>query len=246
MSPIISKSLKTSDNHLVYYDVYRQNHKKVIVVAPGFFNSKEALLLKELGQNLNDDYDVIILDFRGHGQSQGLFYWTSKEYLDLLAVLQDAKEYYPTIGLIGFSLGAATSLIAMSRSDLVDSLIAVSAPAEFERIEYHFWQLNPSLDIYYSLLSEGRIGKGVRPGPFWLPKEKPKDVVKLLHRPVFYIHGTKDWLIKPWHSEVLYQNTNSKIKKIEIVEGLPHAEYMMKTHPEIFVRKVKNWFQETL
>lgn len=246
MSPIISKTLKASDNHLVHYDLYAQDHGQVIIIAPGFFNSKDALLLKELGKSLNNAYDAMILDFRGHGKSGGLFYWTSKEYLDLLSVLEYAQEHYDQVGLIGFSLGAATSLIAASKSDIVDSIVAVSAPAEFEKIEYHFWELNLDLDIRYSLFSEGRIGKGVKPGPFWLPKEKPRDVVKSLNRPVFYLHGTEDWLIKPWHSELLYQKTASKIKKLEIVQGMPHAEYIMKTHRDIFVRKIKNWFKETL
>ena len=163
-----------------------------------------------------------------------------------MALIEGVKKDYRKIGLIGFSLGAATSLIAASKTDRVDSIIAVSAPAEFERIEYHFWQLDPRLDIHYSLLSEGRIGKGVRPGAFWLPKEKPRNVVQTLKQPVFYLHGTEDWLIKPWHSQLLHRETSSRIKKLEIIEGLPHAEYMIRTHPDIFFNKVKQWFKETL
>ena len=246
MSSIISKSLRASDNHLVHYDLYSQGHDKLIVIAPGFFNSKDALLMKELGKSLDDEYDVMILDFRGHGKSKELFYWTSREYLDLLALFKHVEKQYEKIGLIGFSLGGATGLIAASKLDIVDSIMAVSAPSEFEKIEYHFWELKFNLDIQYSLLGEGRVGKGVRPGPFWLPKEKPKDVVKYLNCPVFYIHGTEDWLIKPWHSELLYQETASKIKKLDIMQGMPHAEYMIKTHKDIFVRKVKDWFKETL
>lgn len=246
MIPIISKNLMTADQHLVHYDLYAAGHDRLVIIAPGFFNSKQALLLKDLARSLNDDYDAAILDFRGHGKSQGWFCWTSKEYLDLLALIEGVKKDYRKIGLIGFSLGAATSLIAASKTDHVDSIIAVSAPAEFERIEYYFWQLDPRLDIHYSLLSEGRIGKGVKPGPFWLPKEKPRQVVKSLTRPVFYLHGTEDWLIKPWHSELLHRETSSRIKKFEIIEGWPHAEYMIRTHPDIFFNKVKGWFKETL
>ncbi len=246
MTNQIVKTLKAADNHLVHCDLYARNSDKLIIIAPGFFNSKQALLMKDLAQSLNDNYDAMIVDFRGHGQSKGWFYWTSKEYLDLLAVFEYAKQHYKKVGLVGFSLGAATSLIAFSKSDVVDSVIAVSAPSAFEKIEFYFWQLNFKLDIQYSLFSEGRIGKGVRPGPFWLPKEKPRDVVAILQRPVFYIHGADDWLIKPWHSQLLYEKTASKIKKFEIIKTAPHAEYMMKTHRKEFIKLIRDWFQETL
>ena len=247
MSRIVSENIKTPDGHLLHYDLYSRGHDKLIIIAPGFFNSKGALLMKDLAEDIIDSYDALILDFRGHGQSKQLFTWTSREYLDLLTLFEFARSRrYRKIGLIGFSLGGASSLIAASKSDAVDSIVAVSAPAEFWKIEYFFWQLNLGLDIHYSLLSEGRIGKGVRPGPFWLPKEKPKDAVKKINRPIFYIHGTDDWLIKPWHSEVLFKETLHPVKKIEITLGAPHAEYMMKTHRGEFVKKIKDWFKETI
>ncbi len=123
----------TSDQHKVYYDQYKSSHKKVIIIAHGFFNSKQAILLKQLGESLNNEYDVILFDFRGHGQSKGFFYWTAKEYLDLLAVIEFASKSYERIGLIGFSLGAATSIIAASKTMFINSIVAISAPAEFLR-----------------------------------------------------------------------------------------------------------------
>jgi pimeloyl-ACP methyl ester carboxylesterase len=166
--------------------------------------------------------------------------------LDLLAVIEECQKQYRKTGLIGFSLGAATSIITCSKTEHIDSLIVVSAPSEFEKIEFRFWELDFDLDVGYSLFQEGRIGKGVRPGPFWLPKLKPKDIVQQLKLPVYYIHGTSDWLIKPWHSEDLFKRTGSEIKKIDIMKDWPHAEYMMKTNRQIFVSKIKEWFLETL
>lgn len=202
-----TQTIKTSDGQDIVLDHYQHGHDKVIIIAHGFFNSKDALLLKALGLALDDRYDIIIMDFRGHGKSGGLFYWTSKEYLDLQTVLDYAQKSYQRIGVIGFSLGAATSLIAASRGDLITSLIAVSAPSEFEKIEYRFWELSFENDIVYSLIGEGKIGKGVRPGPFWQKKDKPIDRVEKIQCPVLYIHGQADWLIKPWHSEALYKRT---------------------------------------
>lgn len=238
-------SVLTTDQHRVYYDLYCQGHNQVVIIAHGFFNSKEAMLLKELGNALNDQYDIIIMDFRGHGKSGGLFYWTSKEYLDLEAVLNFAKSNYQRMSVIGFSLGAATSIIAASRGDLIDSLVSVSAPTEFEKIEYRFWELDVENDIVYNLIGEGRVGKGVRAGPFWLKKDKPIHSVEQIKCPIFYIHGEADWLIKPWHSEELYKKTPTQ-KRLAIIKNGPHAEYLIRKNKEETTHLIREWFKETL
>lgn len=238
-------SVLTIDQHRVHYDLYRQGHDQAIIIAHGFFNSKDALLLKELGRALEDQFDVLIMDFRGHGKSSGLFYWTSKEYLDLQAVLGEAKKYYKHIGVIGFSLGAATSIIAASKGEEIDTVISISAPSEFEKIEYHFWELDVENDIGYNLFGGGRVGKSVRPGPFWLKKDKPIQSVEQIKCPIFYIHGEADWLIKPWHSEELYKKTPTQ-KRLSIIKNGPHAEYLIRKNKEETIGSIREWLKETL
>ena len=245
MSQIISKSLLTIDGQTIHCDLYQHGHKRLIIIAHGFFNSKDALLLKELGHALSNQYDILIMDFRGHGKSGGLFYWTSKEYLDLQAVVNFAKSFYKQIGVIGFSLGAATSIIAASEIDGIDTVISISAPSEFEKIEYRFWELDVENDIFYNLVGEGRVGKGVRPGPFWLKKDKPIHRIESIKCPIFYIHGESDWLIKPWHSEELYKRTLTK-KRLSIIKNGPHAEYLIRKNKEETIKLIRDWLNETL
>ena len=238
-------SLTTSDGHQIWFDHYQKGFGKVVIIAHGFFNSKDALLLKELGRELEEQYDVLIMDFRGHGKSDGLFYWTSREYLDLSAIVQYAQKQYKKIGVIGFSLGAATSIITASKIDGIDTIIAVSGPTEFEKVEYHFWELDIENDIVYSLIGKGRTGKGVRPGPFWLKKDKPINSIAKIKCPVFYIHGEADWLIKPWHSEELYKRTPTR-KRLAIIKNGPHAEYLIRKNKEETVALIKDWLHLTM
>ncbi len=240
-----TEQVQTSDGIMISMDRYMNGHSDVIVIAHGFYNSKQAVLLKKLAGDLIDNFDVIVMDFRGHGQSSGLFYWTSKEYLDLEAVLKFARKNYQKVGVIGFSLGAATSLITAARSDLMDSLVAVSAPTAFGKIEYHFWGLDLENDIVFGLLKEGGLGKGVRPGPFWEQKEKPVDCVEKIKVPVCYIHGQKDWLIHPWHSQKLYDQTRS-LKRIALIPDGSHAEYLVRKNHKEFTSIVREWFVKTL
>jgi fermentation-respiration switch protein FrsA (DUF1100 family) len=78
-----------------------------------------------------------------------------------------------------------------------------------------------------------------------LKKEKPRDVVDKIKIPVFYIHGDKDWLIRPWHAQALYDKTRSH-KKLSIIKNGPHAEYLVRKNHDEFVGLVQNWLKETL
>ncbi|MDP2653179.1 MAG: alpha/beta fold hydrolase [Candidatus Omnitrophota bacterium] len=241
----LSGYLVTADRHKVSYDHYQSGHEKVIIIAHGFFNSKQAVLLRRLGESLANEYDVILFDFRGHGRSDGLFSWTAKEYLDLLGIVELASKNYGRIGLIGFSLGAATSIIAASKTMSINSIVSISAPAEFARIDCRLWGFDVKNDFFYNLFGEGKHGKGIRPGPFWHKKEKPLEIVKKAGIPIFYIHGDADWIVRPWHSEELYKNT-AAFKRLSIIKNGPHAEHLFREHNEEMLHLIRGWFHETL
>lgn len=235
----------TADNKKIYYDHYKNDHEKVIILAHGFFNSKQTVLFQEMALGLNDEYDVIVMDFRGHGMSDGPFHWTAKEHQDLEAILAYARQDYQDIGVIGFSLGAATSLIVASRTEEIDSLIAISTPTQFRKINYHIWRLGFFENIFYNMSREGRIGKGVRPGRLWLKKIKPIDIVDDINIPVLYLHGKKDWLVRPKHSEKLFEKSPQN-KEILFIEKGTHAEYLFRRDREGTTKIFKNWFKKTL
>lgn len=244
----LSGTLLNSDNLAISYYHYKRRRGELVVIAHGFYSSKDDFLLQKLFKRLSSEYDVFIFDFRGHGKSRGVFMWTSKENDDLISVLRFLKkENYRRIGLIGFSLGASISINTVANNPgYVDSLICISSPSEFEKIDYKWWELDFQDDFLYTLFNpEGRRGKGVRPGPFWLKKEKPILNIEKVNVPVLYIHGSKDWVVKAWHSQALFNKTNTK-KKIVIIDGGPHAEYLMKQYSKEIVNEILSWFDDTL
>lgn len=245
MPLITSDILTTADNHKIAYVHYQSGRKKAVIIAHGFFNSKDSALIRKLKDYLINTYDVIIFDFRGHGKSSGLFSWTTKESLDLKKVLEYAKKKYSKIGLIGFSYGAAIGIQVLAEDRAIASFIAIGAPYDCNKIECHFWDLDIENDIIYNL-GEGKVGKGIRPGPFWLKKKKPIDLIDKLSCPVLYIHGEKDWVIRYAHSQKLYEKTKAK-KKITIIKNGSHAEYLLreKTRKET-AGLIRDWFKQTL
>lgn len=247
MIPIILAGfLVTSDHAKIAYRHYNCGHDKVIVIAPGFYNSKDAILLKQLADNLLDEYDVVMFDFRGHGKSSGLYSWTSKEGRDLEAALDYIDGKYRKIGMIAFSLGGSVAINTLAHDKRVNSLACVSAASNFNKINYQFWKLDLKGDLFYTLFtSEGWKGRGFRAGPFWLKKEKPIDNVDKIQIPILYIHGSRDWVIKPWHSQALYDKTQSK-KRLVIIKNGPHAEYLFRDNRQEFLQEMRKWFKDTL
>jgi pimeloyl-ACP methyl ester carboxylesterase len=238
--------LLTEDSHRIVIRHFRSGHSAAVILAHGFYNNKDTYLFRGIAADLSCALDVISFDFRGHGESSGLFSWTSHEPKDLRAVVAYARECgYPRIGVIGFSLGAAVALIEASENRTIQSVIAVSGPSDFWKIDYQFWKKDMLDDLKLNLGSKGK-GKGIRPGNPFLPKIKPSDIVaRISPTPVLFIHGSEDWLIRPWHSEALYQRAQEP-RKLEIFKGMGHAERIYDVCPREFMKVCLGWFQETL
>ncbi len=243
---VVSGTLTTVDHQKISFQHFKNGFQTVIIIVHGYYNSKQCVVLQQLALALGGEYDIFMFDFRGHGKSSGIFTWTSREGNDLRAALDFIAPLYHKIGLIAFSIGADVSINVLANDKRVDSFICVSAPSDMSRIDYWFWALDWKGDVVYTLLNpKGRIGKGVRPGPFWLAKERPIDNVGKISIPIMFIHGSRDWVIRPWHSQALYQKSGGMKKIISIKKG-SHAEYLMRDYPEQFVTEVKNWFFDTL
>jgi uncharacterized protein len=243
---VVDGTLTTCDGQKISFRHFKNGFRSVIIIAHGYYNSKQCLVLRQLAGAMGEEYDIFMFDFRGHGKSNGKFTWTSREGNDLRAVLDLIAPQYSRKGLIAFSMGASISINVLAEDKRVDSFVSVSAPSNISRIDYWVWALDWKGDVAYILFDpDGRTGKGVRPGPFWLAKERPIDNIAKITIPTMFIHGRRDWVIRPWHSEVLYKKA-SGMKKMIYIDNGPHAEYLMRDHPEKFVSEVKNWFRDTL
>ncbi|NQU94688.1 MAG: alpha/beta fold hydrolase [Candidatus Omnitrophica bacterium] len=241
-----SGTLYTEDNITIAYEQYKNEFDSVIVVCPGFYNSMENRWMRKTVDLLLSEHDVIIFDLRGHGKSTGKYSWGAREHLDINAILDYAKlEGYKKIGILAFSLGAASSINAVSERDDVDSMILISCPSSFKGVNFHFWEPGMLSDLKDNIDCKWE-GKGARVDHIFLPKKKPIDTITLVKRtPMFFIHGDKDWIIKDYHSETLY-NAAPTYKKIEIIENGLHAERLVQFYPDKLRKLILDWFDETL
>lgn len=236
--------ISTIDGVQISCDLYQKaGRDTVVVICPGFFQSKDTPTFQRLAGVLADSRDVLAMDFRGHGRSSGLYTFSAKECIDLEAVLDWARQRYQRIGILGFSLGAAIAINTLSkRQDHVQSLIAVSAPATFEEIEFKWW----TPEAMRTGLDGLEPGAGCRPGNLLLKKERPTEhLQKLKPMPIFFIHGSRDVIVGVEHSRRLYA-VASEPKRLEIIEGGSHAEALFRSDPTRFCDLVNVWWAKTL
>lgn len=238
--------LNTRDKQKISAVHYSRGFPKAVVLCHGFFNNKDVHLFKAMSLCLSEHYDVFAFDFRGHGKSSGLFSWTARESADLDAVLGQVRTFhYDSIGLIGFSLGAALSLSQAARDPDISTVIAVSAPFEFWEIDFHFWKPGMWDDLKLNLGYKGR-GKGVRPGNLFENKVAAISIVdRISPRPVLFIHGEKDWLIKARHSQRLYDQARDP-KRLLVIPGGGHAEMLYDEFPDLFMGECLSWLDANL
>jgi pimeloyl-ACP methyl ester carboxylesterase len=241
--------LHTVDKIAIAYEHDQRGLGRLVIICPGFFNSMNNRWMRLTRQFLAQEFDTLVFDFRGHGKSSGRFTWSAREHLDLEAVLRYARDFnYPSIGILGFSLGAAVSINTLSHKGGVASMVLVSTPLGFWDINYHFWEPEMFSDLKDNF-SCAWEGKGVRPGNLFLRKPRPLTRIKHIKNiPILFIHGTKDWIIKDYHSQKLFDAYEAPegAKKLALVEGGLHAERLIQQHRQEMENLILGWFAKTL
>lgn len=172
-------------------------------------------------------YNVMLLDFRGHGASEKQPTTVGRvEVLDLQAALDwlDTNGAGDRVGGLGMSMGAAVLVNTAAQDDRLDALVLDSMFAEWNDTDF---------------------AAGYRLPPDWLVPgvPSPEELMPELHVPVFIIHGTADILTEVKHAQRVYQAANEP-KQLWINDS-GHA-WSSWTYPDVYRQKVLRFFDETL
>ena len=231
--------LNTRDNIKIAVNHYENGFDKVVIIAPGWFMTKDSKSFLEIADIFLKYADILSMDFRGHGHSSGFYTFTSREVIDLLTVLKFANKKYKKIYLVGFSLGAALSLIVAAKKHNIEKLIVVSAPSDFKTIENHFWKK----EAWIPTLKKFELKRwiSIRPGLVNLKKTKPIDIVNKIECPTLFVAGEKDPTVYYIHTKELCDKAKCK-KKYELFTNCTHAEDLYMQNPEKFSQLCIDWF----
>lgn len=227
---------KIAINHLK-----KDGRDTVLIICHGFAMSKDSKPFLDLSNDLFELYDIIAMDQRGHGDSGGIFNFSSKEHEDIKAVVEYAKGNYKHIYLMGFSLGAASCIIEVAKNKNVNGLITISAPISFDKIENRFLHKDALIP---GIKKSGNHTLKMRLGNMFAKKEHPIDVIdKISPIPILLIQGEKDPIIFKHHAETLYKKAKEP-KKLMIIKNGLHAEDVYLKNPKEFVALCSSWVEE--
>ena len=216
------------DGAAVHYDVYDAPSPTAVVVVPGFWRDRRHPSMVRLAHFLNGEgYRAVVMDPRGHGDSEGTYGFNQHEHHDVTAVIRDLLRSNGTISsitLIGFSYGGAIAVSALARHpDLpVSALLLISSVADFAMITP---RLNPFTMHRHIALSQAlrtpRFAWNIRKSA----KLRAVDDIADVHVPVCFIHVKNDWLISHRHSVALYEAAHEP-KELHLldIEGNYHAD----------------------
>lgn len=233
--------LETEDNVKIAVNGYFSSKDEVVIVAPGWCMTKDSASFRQISEMFVSGYDVLALDFRGHGKSGGFFTFASKELLDLDAVVKYAKEKgYSKIHLAGFSLGAGLALIYAAQNNNIDKVIAVSPYTDFSKIENHMWKKEAWAETFKKF--ELMRFLSVRPDIIPRKKIKPVDIIKAVKAPVLFVAGRKDPTVCPWHTEELYNKAECE-KEFKLYNDGIHAEDLFLYFREDFSKMCLDWLK---
>ncbi len=209
-----------------------------VVFAHGLGQDRTALLpearvLSEAG------HGVLLLDFRGHGESEGQPTYGVKEQLDLEAALRWVRAQPDVdpkrVGALGFSIGSDALAEVAARDP---ALAAVSLHSPFTRalenveLEYSRW---------------GRLSVLGARIPFWmrgidLDAVRPVDVVSRIAVPVLMVVGAEE--PGQWMTEAL-EVALPPHSSSWVMEGAGHGGFI-EVEPVAYPARLREYFGERL
>ena len=213
-----------------------KGHRALILVHGQ--NGNRAGLIKLAKPLWDKGYSLLMFDLRGHGLSDGdhhtLGFYEQYDIVGAAHFLTGKGVLPESIGVIGWSMGAGTSVMAMSqttdiRAGVIDSGYATERPL------HHFEFVYPAV-VLASKLLRGFDPEGIRPG---------EAATHLGNRHIFIIHGDKDTTIPLSEAEQLREAAGPNATEFWVVPGAGHTGNF-DAQPEEYLRRVNAFFDREL
>lgn len=239
---------RSPDGVSIAYTLWRRPAPELLVLAPGFWRvrlGRENLYLAN--HFLRRGYDVVTLDFRGHGDSGGGYAFGSAEHHDFHAVLEELVgpgRLYERFAVLGLSMGGSIAAQALAaRPDLpCRALAMISSPADLRALRPKPWRLGALRQI--RLRHAMKVPKLAAKG---LGRRKPRadQAVGSLNFPKLIVTSRGDWLVDPSHGRALADASAAPVELVHLdLPGSLHADGLVRAVPLKLLRILDRWFEE--
>lgn len=177
-----------------------------IIICPGY-RGRRSDVLGMSGQLWKAGYNVLAFEYYGHGTVVGervtLGY---REINDFLGAVAYAKQRAPEdhLGAIGYSMGAAVSIMGTARSPEIEALVADSPFATHKSaVEYAVRRTIHLPFVLFDWVTDLLLFW--RAGYHFNQVEPLRDISYIAPRPILIIDGLKDTVVNPQDGIQLYE-----------------------------------------
>lgn len=222
----------------------RRQPKGFILFAPEFKSTRHSCA-RYCRPLLEAGYDIMTFDFRGHGDSadeegyQPRQWASDREVTDIMTSIAIAEEWLEDrgrpieLGVFGISRGACAALLAAEHRENIRAIVTDGAFSSDCTLE-HF------LKRWASIFAKVRVVAENHPPEFWrflrwwvfykaersfkcrFPSVR-KALMRMLPRPILFIHGARDSHIPVNQSRLLYAQA-AQPRYLWIVPGAKHNQ----------------------
>jgi pimeloyl-ACP methyl ester carboxylesterase len=216
-----------------------------VIVLHGHGGNKHTCL--PLAQFLYPRYNVLMLDHRGHGDSDGLRTTIGyEERLDVHGAVDLLLERgLGPVGIYGMSMGGATAILAAAEDPRIAAVVADSpygrlrwAVQQSARLRGYPAFLTPVVAFLGCLATSLHLRYRMR-------AFDPVEVVERISpRPLLLMHGTEDDIVPVASAHALFARAGEP-KELWLIEGLKHCKALEEAY-EPFKTRVVAFFDRAL
>jgi pimeloyl-ACP methyl ester carboxylesterase len=221
--------------------------KKVILVVHGL-GANRGNVLEPAVPLVKAGFNLLVIDLRGHGASDGKVcsygYYEQRDILGALTYLKQRGFGGENIGVLAYSMGAATALTVMAQTDAIRTLVVDSAFADLCRELKHAFRYAtggylPRFCLPGMLLA-ALLLRGIK-----VNAVRPEEAIKHLNgRRLLIIHGDSDLLV-PVENAYILKEAAGDAAQLWIVPRAGHvASY--DRQPRQYINHLLNFFQREL
>lgn len=224
--------------------------KKTLIFVHGLGGNRASNDALDLADRLwSHGYNILMFDLRGHGLSaEGRIsggYFEQNDVLGAFDFLVRKGTSPREIGIIGFSMGAATSILAAEKEPNIRALVSDSTYADVsDLIVQEVSRTTPIPNWIVPVFIPGtkaaaQILYGIK-----ISALIPEYSARKISFPIFFIHAADDERIPVGHSERVLKNSH-KDSQLWVVHKVEHSDAFI-GYPDTYTTKVIAYFDNLL